>query len=198
MFTIPDIHSALEPCVCWSGAFSEEELDAIIELGDAQEFHQGKTGSGDGIDDIAVRNSNISWIQPAEDTAWLFNKMVEVVARMNTDKYQFDLTSIDEFQYTTYTTGGFYSWHIDGMAEDTFGPRHRKLGIILVLSDPTTEFAGGEFQIIPDGNPEHVNTIEIKKGDVLAFPAFVPHQVAEVTSGKRRSLVCWVLGPKFK
>jgi len=198
MYTIPEIHSALEPCVCWSGAFSEEEIDVIIEIGDNHEFQQGKTGTGEGEDDLSIRNSTISWIHPNEETSWLFNKMAEVVARMNTDKYQFELTYIEAFQYTTYTTGEFYSWHIDGDIQDTFGPRHRKLGITLLLSDPETEFLGGEFQIIPGGNPKNVNTISAKKGDVLAFPSFVPHQVSEVTSGKRRSLVCWVLGPKFK
>lgn len=198
MFTIPDIHSALEPCVCWSGAFSEEEIDAIIEMGDNQEFLQAKVGSEEGTTDNSIRNSKISWIHPHEETNWLFNKIAEVVARINTDKFQFKLSYVEAFQYTTYTPGGFYSWHIDGDMKDTFGPRHRKLGFSVMLSDPETEFAGGEFQIIPGGNPKQVNTVSLKKGDILGFPAFVPHQVAEITSGKRRSLVFWVLGPKFK
>lgn len=199
MFTIPDIHSALEPIVCWSGAFTDEEIDTIINLGDNLEFQQAKVGNnGVGDTNLEIRNSSISWIIPNEQTSWIFNKMAELVARVNTDKFQFDLTYIESFQYTTYTEGGYYKWHIDGDVKDTYGPRHRKLGVSVILSDPETEFTGGEFQIIPSGSPDKINTTQVKKGDVLMFPAFVPHQVTEVLSGKRRSLVCWVLGPKFK
>lgn len=199
MFTIPDIHSALEPIVCWSGAFTEADITEIIRIGDTLEFQQAKVGNiGDGHEELTIRKSSVSWIHPTEQSSWLFNKMAEIVARVNTDKFQFDLSHIDAFQYTTYTIGGYYKWHIDGDVKDTFGPTHRKLGVSVVLSDPDTEFTGGEFQIIPSGNPDQITSSTVKKGDVLVFPAFVPHQVTEVLSGKRKSLVCWVLGPKFK
>jgi PKHD-type hydroxylase len=200
MYNIPVINSALEPIVCWSGAFTPEDIDEIIKIGDRLEFLQAKVGSSKdgGIDDPKIRNSKVSWIHPEQDTAWLFNKMAEIIARINTDKFQFELSHIDAFQYTTYTEGGFYGWHIDGDFKDTFGSNHRKLGISVILSDPETEFTGGEFQLIPGGNPEQIHSTKVKRGDILVFPAFVPHQVTQVESGKRRSLVCWVLGPKFK
>jgi PKHD-type hydroxylase len=197
MYTIPDIHTALEPLVCWSGAFTEEEINKIIKMGDELAFQRAKVGSKNS-EDLKIRNSTVSWIQPNEETSWLFNKMAEIVARINTDKYQFTLSHIEALQYTTYEINEFYGWHIDGAAKDTFGPHHRKLGISVILSDPDSEFTGGEFQIIPDGNPNNVNSTKPKKGDVIAFPSFVPHQVTKVESGKRKSLVCWVLGPKFK
>jgi len=199
MFTIPDIHSALEPIVCWSGAFTDEDIAEIIRIGDTLEFQQAKVGNtGAGTEDLTIRKSSVSWIHPTEQSTWLFNKMAEIVARINTDKFQFNLSHIDAFQYTTYTEGSYYKWHIDGDVKDTFGPTHRKLGVSVVLSDPETEFTGGEFQIIASGNIDQITSTKVKKGDVLVFPAFVPHQVTEVLSGKRKSLVCWVLGPKFK
>lgn len=198
MYTIPIINSALEPTVCWSGAFTDEELSEIIRIGDSLEFQEAKVGSNTGLTDTSIRTSKVSWINPDEQNSWLFNKLAELISRVNTDKFQFDLSHIDAFQYTTYSVGGFYQWHIDGDVKDTFGPGHRKLGISVLLSDPETEFAGGEFQTIPGGNPEQIQTSAIKKGDMLVFPSFVPHRVAEVTAGKRKSLVCWVLGPKFK
>lgn len=200
MFTIPDIHTALEPIICWSGAFTDEEIEAIITMGDNLEFQNAKVGSPNtGGDKSDIRKSDIAWINPTTANRWIFVKIAEIVARINNDKFQFDLTDFnDSLQYTTYTTGGFYTWHIDGMAVDTFGPSHRKLGISIMLSDPDTDFTGGEFQIIPGGNPTSVNTTKLKKGDVLAFPSFVPHQVTEVLSGKRKSLVVWIRGPKFK
>jgi predicted 2-oxoglutarate/Fe(II)-dependent dioxygenase YbiX len=199
MFTIPDIHSALEPIVCWSGALTDNDIEEIIKIGDNLEFQQAKVGNqSKGSTDDTVRKSSVSWIRPNDQTGWLFNKMVEIVARVNTDKFQFELSHIDSFQYTTYTEGEYYKWHIDGAVKDTFGPHHRKLGVSVVLSDPETEFTGGKFQIIPEGNPDQVKSIEVNKGDILFFPSFVPHQVTEVLSGKRKSLVCWVLGSKFK
>lgn len=201
MYTIPEIHSALEPIVCWSGAFTDQEIDKIIEIGDSLEFQEAKVGSlnkSEGSINEEVRKSKVSWMRPDENTAWLFNKMAEIVARINTDKFQFDLSHIDSFQYTTYTEGGFYKWHVDTESKDTFGPMHRKLGFSIILSNPDTDYTGGEFQIMPSGNPNDVNSTILKKGDVMAFPSFIPHQVTTVTSGKRRSLVCWVLGPKFK
>lgn len=197
MYTIPVINSAIEPMVCWSGAFTSEEIEKIINIGDNLEFLQAKVGTAKN-DDPKIRDSKISWVQPADDTGWLFNKMAEIVSRINHDKFQFELSHIDAFQYTTYVTDGFYGWHIDGDFKETFGPYHRKLGISVILSDPTTEFTGGEFQIMPEGNPEKISSTNTKKGDVLVFPSFVPHQITPVTSGKRKSLVCWVLGPKFK
>lgn len=201
MYTIPEIHSALEPIVCWSGAFTEQEINSIIEIGDSLEFQTAKVGSSNnfkGTVEETVRKSKISWMSPEENTAWLFNKMAEIIARINTDKFQFDLSHIDSFQYTTYTEGGFYGWHVDTESKDTFGPYHRKLGFSIMLSDPETEYTGGDFQIMPSGNLNDVNSTKVKKGDVIAFPSFIPHQVTTITSGKRRSLVCWVLGPKFK
>jgi PKHD-type hydroxylase len=197
MFTIPDIHSSLEPLVCWSGAFSEEEIQSIIDIGDNLEFKTAGLGEkGLTLDD--VRKSKISWVTPTNENRWLFIKVVEFIARINTDKFQFDLSQLSSLQYTTYSTGEFYTWHIDGRNVDTFGPKHRKLGFSILLSDPETEFTGGEFQFMPSGNPNDVNTTKLKKGDALVFPSFVPHQVTEVASGKRKSLVGWVEGPKFK
>jgi PKHD-type hydroxylase len=200
MYTIPKIHTALPPIICWSGAFTDEDISKIIKIGDNLEFQNAKVGSSkeSGKLDANIRQSKVSWIHPSEHTAWLFNKLAELVARVNLDKFQFDLSHIDVFQYTTYTEGGFYRWHIDSDLKDTYGPNHRKLGISIILSDPETEYTGGEFQIMPSGNPEEIHSTTVKKGDILVFPAFVPHQVTRVLSGKRKSLVFWVLGPKFK
>lgn len=198
-YTIPDLHSAIEPILCWSGAFTDEEINEIIIMGDNLEFQQAKVGNIDiGSENLDIRNSVISWVTPNDTNSWLFNKMAEIISKINAEKYQFKLSHFESFQYTTYTEGGYYKWHIDSDSKSTYGPGHRKLGVSVVLSDPETEFTGGEFQIIPEGNPEQVNSTIVKKGDILIFPSFVPHQVTTVLSGKRKSLVCWVLGPKFK
>jgi len=38
----------------------------------------------------------------------------------------------------------------------------------------------------------------MKKGDIIVFPSFMVHRVKPVTKGTRKSIVIWVLGPKFR
>jgi PKHD-type hydroxylase len=197
MFTIPKLNTAIEPLICWSGAFTDEEVAKIVELGDKQTFMEAKVGTNpEGEEKKEI--SQIAWFHPSKETEWIFRKVVELVAQINHDKYQFDLNGIDAFQYTTYSEGGYYKWHVDSMHQMTYGDNQRKLGVSIVLNDPDVDYTGGMFQFIPGGNPDAVEGTKVKKGDVLVFPSFIPHQVDTVTSGKRKSLVCWVAGPKFK
>jgi PKHD-type hydroxylase len=73
----------------------------------------------------------------------------------------------------------------------------RKLSLSLLLSEPGIDFMGGQF-LINDGRQESPLTIPLRKGEVAAFPSWMIHKVAPVTSGTRRSIVVWVLGPKFR
>jgi PKHD-type hydroxylase len=69
----------------------------------------------------------------------------------------------------------------------------RKLSLTLLLND---DFEGGEFQV-NDGKEEMAITVPMNKGRVVLFPSFMIHRVKPVTKGVRKSLVVWVLGPKF-
>jgi PKHD-type hydroxylase len=71
---------------------------------------------------------------------------------------------------------------------------HRKLSLTLALNDT---FKGGEF-CINKGKEDNCDSFVVKKGRIVLFPSFMIHKVAPVTMGTRRSLVVWVLGPKFK
>lgn len=199
-FEIPKFTTALEPVICYSGAFNEEELKIITEYCDKLQFMQAKVGSASssGVNQDA-RSSNVAWVEPNQECEWFIRKICEITTVVNKDKFQFDLSELDAIQYTTYTEKEYYKWHIDADFLDTnFNKGHRKLGFSLLLADPETEFQGGEFEIIPGGNPNGTIKHTPRKGDILSFPSFIPHQVAAVTSGKRKSLVWWVLGPKFK
>jgi PKHD-type hydroxylase len=73
---------------------------------------------------------------------------------------------------------------------------HRKLSMTIQLSEPN-EYEGGEFEIDPEFGVLDQAVIK-QRGTVLVFPSFLRHRVAPVTSGIRRSLVCWAEGPKFR
>jgi PKHD-type hydroxylase len=70
----------------------------------------------------------------------------------------------------------------------------RKLSLSLLLND---DFEGGEFHI-NQGNEKQPIIVPTKKGRAILFPSFMIHRVTPVTKGIRRSLVVWVLGPKFQ
>lgn len=199
-FKIPTLTTPLEPTICYSGAFSVEELTQIVQYCDKLQFMQAKVGSASngGVNQDA-RASNVAWVEPNQDSEWFIRKICDITSVVNNDKFQFDLTNLDAVQYTTYTSQEYYKWHIDAdFLDRNFERGHRKLGFSLLLADPEIDFQGGEFETIPGGNPGGTIKHCPKKGDILAFPSFIPHQVAAVTSGKRKSLVWWVLGPKFK
>ena len=83
----------------------------------------------------------------------------------------------------------------DELPTNTTGTR--KLSLTFLLSEPNVDFEGGDFQIVL-AQENQAQTIEMKKGRIIAFPSFVLHRVTPVTKGERKSIVIWVEGPKFK
>ena len=113
---------------------------------------------------------------------------------MNEKYYRFDLNGYDMFQYTTYDKDGKYGWHMDTRLDKGNDQQTRKLSMTLLLND---DFEGGDF-MINEGSEQKPTKVEMKKGRAIFFPSFMIHQVTPVTSGIRKSLVVWVVGPKFK
>jgi PKHD-type hydroxylase len=70
----------------------------------------------------------------------------------------------------------------------------RKLSFSLILSNPD-EYTGGDFEILISRKSDSVTQT---RGRVIAFPSFIMHRVSPLTSGVRKSIVFWALGPKFK
>ena len=48
------------------------------------------------------------------------------------------------------------------------------------------------------GHQNNIDSVEMRKGTLILFPSFQLHRIAPVTKGVRKSLVVWVLGPKFR
>ena len=121
---------------------------------------------------------------------------------LNNLYYEFNLEGYDFFQYTEYNSEeeGKYDWHfdmsLDPNRENGFNG-HRKLTIVMMLSDPENDFTGGDLQFNL-GNEKIPLTVEMKKGRIIAFPSGFIHRVTPVTSGLRKTIVIWVEGPKFK
>ena len=63
------------------------------------------------------------------------------------------------------------------------------------LSSPE-EYSGGEFQLLTDDNESFFAPKE--KGTVIIFDSRLRHRVRKVNSGRRKSLVGWAYGPRWK
>ena len=63
--------------------------------------------------------------------------------------------------------------------------------------DFEVDFEGGDFQI-NSGQEKDAESVKMKKGDIIVFPSFMLHRVKPVTKGVRKSIVIWVMGPKFR
>lgn len=184
----------IEPYAWWEGAFTDQELNWLQEQAIRAE-QQAQVGGNPQGDDLAkVRRSKVSWLNKTQDTAWVFEKLADVVSSLNAQFFRFDLTGFGEaIQLTNYDQSehGMYGWHQD------YGGRitpSRKLSIVLQLTDPS-QYEGGNLQILTTGEP---TTVQKKRGIITAFPSYTLHQVTPVTQGSRQSLVAWITGPAFK
>ena len=66
----------------------------------------------------------------------------------------------------------------------------------MCLSDPEKDFEGGKFEINV-GNQNEPEKVIMKRGRIIFFPSYLIHRVNPVTRGIRKSIVIWVIGPKF-
>lgn len=178
----------------WENFFSPEELRVILALPHWLQANQAKVGIGEGAVDSVKRRTQVSWLHLDNNTKWIYDRISEVITRVNSINYQYELTGLYEsIQLGIYTENeqGHYDWHIDCGKYAT----PRKLSMALLLSDPS-EFEGGQLQLKIDSN-EEIN-VEQSKGRAWFFPSYVLHRVTPVTKGVRKSLVVWAGGPKFK
>ena len=126
-----------EAFATWVDGFTSDEIEKIIEYGDAKEKVKAGLGDGDYNDD--VRRTKVSWFQYNENTAFIYDRLASIASCLNGQFFNFDLFGFDEdFQYSVYEEGeqGHYTWHMDALpVMSRASPR--KLSLVLQLSDPS-------------------------------------------------------------
>lgn len=173
--------------------FSDEEVEKIIDLEELQQFSEGKVGSGDPKVNKKTRDSEISWLVLSNESKWVFDKFSSLVGKVNYDHFMLDIDGFDSFQYTKYKPKQHYNWHYD--ADLGYATWERKISATVLLTDPE-KYNGGEFEIVVNGNIEEPLSFKPTKGSVIFFASWMPHRVAPVKSGVRKSLVAWVMGKR--
>ena len=176
---------------CWYNTFSNQQVAEIIALGQSIE-HQAATISDNKINK-EVRDTEVSWIKPDEKSEWLYRDLTDIALEANKKYFNFDLSYIEQLQYTVYNKDGFYDYHVD-CANQSAGEFPRKLSFTLQLSDPS-EYQGGDVMIQTSSKPY---PIKREKGTITFFPSYILHKVTPVTKGVRKSLVGWIHGPKWR
>ena len=200
------------PFCFWEGAFSNEEIDTICKLMNSTPVNDAYIASPDTDENIdtgnvpiaklnqEIRRSKVSFHRPNESNQWIFDRLNALIDLMNKRWYNFDLNGYDQFQYTEYygNENGRYGWHCDlflGKPPKDTSIETRKLSLSLLLNNPGEDFEGGELQF---GHESAHETANMKKGSIVVFPSFQLHQVKPITKGVRKSIVIWVVGPKWK
>ena len=171
----------------WDKAFTAEECQRIIDIGNSRTLARGTA-----ISKQEVRDSDIAWLYSCDDMDWAYRRITDIITSLNERFFQFDLFGLIEgMQFTRYVApGGRYGSHIDRIMD---GPV-RKLSFTLQLSDPA-DYEGGDLQLWNSDDPEVMSR---EQGYVAVFPSYSLHEVTPVTAGTRYSLVSWVTGPPFK
>lgn len=187
-------------------AFTSEDVERInLHCSSQKKLLKDATIVG-GPDAPRIRISKTFFETRNQENSWFFEKLNNIIEIVNNEFYGFDLWGYESYQYGEYygTDGGKYDLHTDMLTDDinelnanAYNMGTRKLSLSLMLSQQNTDFTGGDF-VVATGKEQNAEVVNIPIGGVVVFPSFIVHGVKPVTSGIRRSIVAWVVGPKFK
>jgi predicted 2-oxoglutarate/Fe(II)-dependent dioxygenase YbiX len=166
---------------------SDEECRGLIEA--PGEWTPALVTDGRG-GKTATGNKRAQWklIPLDANNEWLYARLAKFLREQAT--YGFALRELQSpLKVQRYAVGDHHAWHVD-----LAGGSERKLGISVQLSAPD-EYEGGELRIYDP--PEHL-AVSRARGCAIAFPSYVPHEVAKVTRGVRHALTGWAVGPAFR
>lgn len=174
----------LGPTTIWT----QKEIEKIIHHGESTSAKEGEVTSVGNPIDYNRRVTDISWIEPEEDTFWLFRKMDQLFFRT------WKINRIATMQYTVYRPGGFFNWHNDnslnpGQPWVNCPGSNRVASAVIQLSDPK-DYDGGQLEIIHPAGPIFAPT---HRGSTVAFTSSMYHKAHPVLRGIRKTLVCWAL-----
>lgn len=198
----------------------KEIIDIIekdLEENYSSSLEVSKIGIGDhGVVNEDKRKSKSTWV-PSEH--WIGGFVWHYIQKANRDNFLYDLNSIDgeTLQYTVYEEGEYYGWHNDANMAVNYKSVStnnrdntdaiigdflhkscesvRKLSFTLLLSDPDT-YEGGNLQIMDEDGRSYI--VPRQRGVIVVFDSRTQHRVHKVTKGVRKSLVGWVVGPRWK
>jgi len=166
-----------------------------------------------------VRKSKNTWIPTHH---WIAGWLWHYVEMANRNNFLYDISFIESesMQYASYGVGEYYHWHTDSSIPVQYKPQIqtsarestkddnylrertaienelvRKISFSLQLSD-ADDYEGGNIQFIDESNKNYIAPRQ--KGSLIIFDPRTKHRVCKVRSGVRKSIVGWVVGPRWK
>ena len=178
----------------WRGAFSPDECESILRRSDNLPTFQANQGLNGENPDLRYRRSKLKWMK--EDIYRdVFDKMWRMTIQTNEQFFGFQINNLEFMQLGEYHSRdrGEYKRHHDVFWLNG-SPKHRKLSVVLQLTDPS-KYEGGQLSIdVQNEQPKDY----FGQGTVIWFPSFLEHWVTPVTKGVRHSVVCWFEGPDWR
>ena len=185
----------------------DEMIDILVkDLENRDEsFEEARTKSGI---DLEKRDSDVTWIS---QNHWISGFLWHYIKLANDSNFGYDISGWDHgsLQYTRYGEGQYYDWHKDDGVGNMYKPSGeptedfiqmntstiRKLSVTIQLSSHE-DYKGGEVQFLEDGRKTFF--APKNKGTVIIFDSRLPHRCRKIISGERKSIVGWVIGPRWK
>ncbi len=193
------------PYCVFENHFSDEFCDRVTEMGESAAPMKAEVARDP---ENNLRDSTVSWLTDTPSNAWLYDQLTTFIKQTNDIYWQWNISQIESIQYTSYGPGQFYTWHAD-QRRKPYAPDSRWPGMIRKISmsihlTEGTEYEGGDFLIeevhaapdLPEKRLKRLSNAR-SRGTAIIFPSHLYHRVEAVTSGRRRSLVIWFLGPPF-
>jgi len=181
-----------------AGYYSKIDCEKVIADALTLEAVDPRIGFDNSVVNNDYRRSKLRWLYE-DDPRFkpVFNEYWNFLRQINNDWFGFNVTRLPPLQFTEYDADylGEYKSH-----QDVFWlnptPYHRKISLVLQLSDPN-EYVGGDLVLENVDESPPADLIR-QQGTYIAFPSFVYHKATTVTHGKRYSLIGWFEGPKFQ
>ena len=189
---------------------------------DLENHFDDEMGDSKLINDVLnknIRKSKNTWIPTHH---WITGWLWHYVEMANRNNFLYDISFIESesMQYASYGVGEYYHWHTDSSIPVQYKPQFqtsarestkddnylrertaienelvRKISFSLQLSDPD-DYEGGNIQFIDESNKNYIAPRQ--KGSLIIFDSRTKHCVCKVRSGVRKSIVGWVVGPRWK
>jgi predicted 2-oxoglutarate/Fe(II)-dependent dioxygenase YbiX len=173
----------------FASVISDKLINIFLKEAESLPVRPGRAGSGK----IGAKEFRKVSVQSPDEYNFMSLLLTSYAYKANTRCWRYDLWGSVQTDLLTYyaDTGDKYDGHVDSLqlAEGVC----RKLTAIAILND---DYEGGRFFLLQsENNKQYIDT---PKGTVLIFPAHIMHGVEPVTSGVRKSLATWMIGPNFK
>ena len=146
-----------------------------------------------------LRTNSVTFIENKN----IRERWLNVTKQVNKDLgWNFELSDIEPLQYGEYAESQQYAWHVDQHNQPYEDNNVRKISFSVFLND---DYTGGEFDleihgpVAPISDKTRYKTFSnLPINTILFFQSDYWHRVRPVTNGVRKSIVGWVLGPKFR